>query len=296
MEKTLLILAAWMGSRYWWLKQLDEFGKNGESILEYSIYDAINAWFTKVVFIIRKSFEEDFKKKFQGTFEDKIKVEYVFQDMIVHIDGKEYWDHREKPRGTGHAVLCAKDVINEPFAVINADDYYWQDSFVQISKYFDKDFDNKKSCMVWYVLKNTLSKHWIVNRGICDVKEWSLDNVVECIWIPYWEDWYVVDSTWNNINVNSIVSMNFWWFHPDIFNVLEKKFHNFVLNNLSDPKKEYYIPTLVDDLIKSGDMICDVLETKDSRCWVTNPDDKPIVQKAFDDFIKQEKYPLNLRK
>lgn len=298
MDKTLLILAAWMGSRYGWLKQLDWFGKNGEAILEYSIYDAIRAWFTKVVFIIRESFEKDFKAKFENTFQDKIKVEYVFQNMIVNIEGKEYGNNREKPWGTSHALLSAKNVINEPFAVINADDYYWVWGYKQAVDYFDKNISEKKCAMIWYVLNNTLSKHWSVNRWICLVKDdWCLDTVKEHIWISYKNDNYdsVIDQVWNELWLNAIVSMNFWLFDPSIFVNLEKEFNKFVLENLDDNKKEYYIPTFIDDMIKSGLLSCDVLESEDMRCGVTNPQDKPFVENVFLDLIRTGVYPDKLR-
>ncbi len=298
MNKTLLILAAWMGSRYGWLKQLDWFGQNGEAILEYSVYDAIRAGFTKVVFVIRESFEKEFKEKFKNTFQGKIEVEYVYQDMFVKIDWKTYGDEREKPWWTSHAVLCAKDIINEPFAVINADDYYGVWSYQQACDYFDNNISSKKCGMIWYVLNNTLSKHWTVNRWICSVvKDWYLDTVKEHVAIWYTDSSYkdIVDGDWKKISLDSIVSMNFWLFDPSIFVYLEKWFNNFVLENIWNHRNEYYIPTFVDDLIKSNILTCDVLESKDIRCGVTNPQDKPIVEDVFSDLIRTGIYPQKLR-
>ena len=298
MDKTLLILAAWMGSRYGWLKQLDWFGENGEAILEYSIYDAIRAWFTKVVFIIRETFEEEFKAKFADTFQDKIKVEYVFQDMMVNIDGKEYGAEREKPWGTSHAVLCAKDAIDWPFAVINADDYYGVWSYGQAIEYFDNKLSADKCAMIGYVLNNTLSDHGTVNRWICKVMDnGCLDTVEEHIGIWYvdWDHNKVEDENTKELWLKDIVSMNFWLFDSSIFTLLEKWFHEFVLENIWENKKEYYIPTFIDDLIKWKVLSCDVLESQDMRCWVTNPQDKPIVESVFSDLIRTGVYPQKLR-
>lgn len=298
MDKTLLILAAGMGSRYGWLKQLDWFWENWEAILEYSIYDAIRSWFTKVVFIIRDTFEKEFKAKFVNTFQDKIKVEYVFQNMIVEIDGRKYGAEREKPWGTSHAVLCAKDVIDGPFAVINADDYYGVWSYKQAIEYFDNNLSADKCAIVWYILGNTLSDHGTVNRWICKVLEnGCLDSVTEHIGIGYvnWDHSKIQDEDNKELRLNDVVSMNFWLFDSSIFDLLEKGFHKFVLENIWENKKEYYIPTFIDDLIKLNILSCDVIESKDMWCWVTNPQDKPIVESVFSELIRTGVYPYKLR-
>ncbi len=299
MKPTLLVLAAGMWSRYGGLKQIDGFGQYNEAILEYSIYDAIKAGFGKVVFVIRKEFESAFKEKFNNTFQDKIQVEYVYQDKEITIDGKTYGHDREKPRGTGHAVLVAKDVIHEPFAVINADDYYGSSAYQQIASYFDTKFNDAKQtnhcCIVWYILENTLSESGTVNRGICKVSATNqLVDVKEVLGIGQKEDGKITNPDGQEFAPSDVVSMNFWGFHHSVFQELEKQFHTFVLENEDQPKKEFYIPYFVDILIKKDTIVCDVLESQDIRCGVTYPEDKPAVKKTIEGFIAKGKYPTKL--
>lgn len=297
MKPTLLVLAAGMGSRYGGLKQIDAFGKNGEAIIEFSIYDAIRAGFWKVVFVIREEFEQAFKEKFENTFQDKIQVEYVYQDKKITIDGKEYGTNREKPWGTGHAMLVAKEKIQEPFAVINADDYYGVSAYQQIADYFTTTLDEKKCCIIGYILKNTLSESGHVNRWICKTTtENTLVSVKECLKISKKSDGKITDEENLEISENAVVSMNFWGFHPEIFTQLEEEFKKFVLENHEQEKTEFYIPSFVDTLIKKWDFSCDVLESHDAWCGVTYPEDKPEVTKKILNFIDEGKYPNNLWK
>ncbi len=305
MKPTLLVLAAGMGSRYGGLKQIDGFGQNNEAILEYSIYDAIRAGFGKVVFVIREEFDQAFKEKFAHTFQYQIQVEYVYQNKEITIDGKMYGQNREKPRGTGHAVLVAKDVINEPFAVINADDYYGVSAYQQIADYFDNTYHDASAdatatdrcCIIGYILENTLSESGTVNRGICNVAENNqLIDVKETLKISRKADKKVTDQEGQEISPKAVVSMNFWWFHQSVFHSLEDHFHTFVLETEKEGNttKEFYIPYFVDLLIKDGKMTCDVLSSQDARCGVTYPEDKPEVTNTLNSLIEKWVYPPKL--
>lgn len=296
MKPTLLVLAAGMGSRYGGLKQIDGFGKSNEAILEYSIYDAIRAWFGKVVFVIREEFETAFKEKFKDTFQDQIAVEYVYQNKEITIDGKVYGQDREKPRGTGHAVLVAKDVIKEPFAVINADDYYGVSAYEQIVDYFRGVLTPDICCIIGYILENTLSASGTVNRWVCKVSDdWQLIDVKETLKISKKEDGKITDQDWQEIWSESVVSMNFWWFHHEVFKDLQEAFEKFVLENQDNSTKEFYIPYFVDHMIKQKELVCDVLQSQDAWCGVTYPEDKPAVKQILEWLIAKGVYPDALR-
>ncbi|MEC8605941.1 MAG: sugar phosphate nucleotidyltransferase, partial [Bacteroidota bacterium] len=277
MKPTLLILAAGMGSRYGGLKQIDGIGPNQEPIIEYSIYDAIKAGFGKIVFVIRKEFEVAFRERFDP-FSERIQIEYVFQPVNVDVEGLSL-TQREKPWGTSHAVLVAKDVINEPFAVINADDYYGTNSFKLMSDFLIKSCTENCMSMIGYTLKNTLSDHGTVNRGVCKVdEENNLVEVNERIKLAMKNG--VVkynigsDEPEGEEDPLSSVSMNYWGFHPSIFKHIEDGLFQFMKNNSSNPTAEYYIPDIVTQLIQAKDSVFNVIPTEDNWFGVTYKEDK----------------------
>lgn len=294
MKPTLLVLAAGMWSRYGWLKQMDSFGKFWELLIEYSVYDAIRAWFGKVVFVIRRDFEQLFYEKI-GHLEKQIPVEYVFQDMIFDLDWVHYGEHRTKPWWSAQAVLAAKDVIKEPFAVINSDDYYGPDAYVQLQKFLVDELREDNLSMVGYILGNTLSDHGTVNRGVCKLdSDHKLVSVEEHYAIA--EDkttGKVLDKEWNEFSMNTVVSMNFWGFHPNIFPILEDEFKKFLAIHNDSPTTEIYLPAFVDHLLHQG-WNCPVLVSKDSWCGVTYPEDKPKVAETLTSFIDAGRYPNKL--
>ncbi|MEN0046306.1 MAG: sugar phosphate nucleotidyltransferase, partial [Bacteroidota bacterium] len=241
MQPTLVILAAGMGSRYGGLKQIDAIGASGEAIIEYSIYDAIRAGFGKVVFVIRKSIEEPFRAKFAGKFEDKIQIEYVFQELDSPVAGLTEFPPREKPWGTGHAVLVTKDVVNEPFAVINADDYYGVQAYQQMADFLTKECAEDHYSMIGFTLRQTLSDHGHVNRGICTTdKGGYLQSVFEATKIQRGNNgqvFFINDAEEKEIlDEKALVSMNFWGFHPSYFEALETHFRDFVKVNADKPR------------------------------------------------------------
>ena len=238
MKPTLLILAAGMGSRYGGLKQIDGIGPNEEPIIEYSIYDAINSGFGKIVFVIRKEFDEAFRSRFDQ-FSDRIQIEYAYQEVNVKVEGVDIVE-RTKPWGTSHAVLVAKDVINEPFAVINADDYYGAGSFKLIADFLKNECGPNLMSMIGYTLHNTLSEHGTVNRGVCSVDESNnLIEVIERVKIAE-QDGKVqynigADDPCGEVDANASVSMNYWGFHPSIFKGIEEGLHAFMKENSNNP-------------------------------------------------------------
>ena len=297
MKPTLLILAAGMGSRYGGLKQIDGIGPNEEPIIEYSIYDAINSGFGKIVFVIRREFDEAFRSRFDK-FADKIAIEYVYQEVNIKVAGINTIE-RTKPWGTSHAVLVAKDVINEPFAVINADDYYGAGSFKLIADFLINNCSPSLMAMVGYTLHNTLSDHGTVNRGVCKVD--ADDNLVEVIErTKIAEQEGVVnyniggDEPVATVDRNASVSMNYWGFHPSIFEEIEKGLHNFMRENTEHPTAEYYIPNIVTDMIVSGQMAVRVIPTNDNWFGVTYKEDKPMAVAAINKYIAEGTYPTNL--
>lgn len=277
MNTTLLIMAAGMGSRFGGIKQIAPLGPNGEIILDYSIYDAVKAGFDKAVFVIRKDIEKDFREAIGKRIEKKINVEYAFQDLNDLPDGFTLPDGRTKPWGTAHAVRAARDVVNEPFGVINADDYYGQNSYKVLCDYLKAE---AKTCMVGFELKNTLSESGTVSRGICDVVDGNLKSVVEHTAIPFE----------NEFPMGTMASMNMWGFNPSIFAEIENQFDGF-LKNLSNPQKdEFFLPGVVDKLIKEKDEKVAVLPTNDKWYGVTYKEDTPYVKAAFELFHKEGLY------
>lgn len=303
MKPTLLILAAGMGSRYGGLKQVDPVGPNGEAIIDYSIYDAIRAGFDKVVFVIRESFAAEFRESFDKKLAGKIKTEYVFQEMSSCVpEDVVLGGERIKPWGTGHAVLVARDVINEPFAVINADDFYGPGSYHLLNDYLmeDKPNANFQYCMVGYELGQTLSDFGFVSRGICqtDKKEF-LRTVVERTHIEKSGSKIVSkmdDGSLMELTGKEVVSMNVWGFMPSYFDYLQQHFDSFVRSNANNPKAEFYIPTVVNDLIGKREIGLKVLTSKDLWFGVTYKEDKDTAVQQIHRLISKGVYPDKLWK
>lgn len=302
MKPTLLVLAAGMGSRYGGLKQIDPMGPNGETVLDYSVYDAIRAGFGRVVFIIREEFADSFKAQVGHKFADKIKVDYAFQELNDLPEGFSLPEGRIKPWGTTHAILAARNVIDAPFAVINADDFYGSDSFQKISCYFTETANSSDAvdhyCMVGYKLENTLSDHGNVNRGICSDTDGFLDKVEEHLDIEIESDAVCRGENLAGdrveLAVDSIASMNFWGFPPSIMKDLEKNFIAFLKERGTEMKSECYIPTDVDTMLKSGKADCNILETSSLWFGVTYPQDKDMCVASITKLVEQGEYPANL--
>ena len=297
MKPALLILAAGMGSRYGGLKQIDGIGPNKEPIIEYSIFDAIKSGFGKIVFVIRKEFEDAFRNRFDK-FTNHIKIEYAYQEVNVKIQGISIVE-RTKPWGTSHAVLVAKDLINEPFAVINADDYYGADSFKLIANFLTNECSPTLMCMIGYTLHNTLSDHGTVNRGVCDIdSENNLIKVIERTKIADQKGTihYNIgsDQPLGILDAEASVSMNYWGFHPSIFLEIEKGLQNFMRQNYDNSTAEYYIPNIVTDMIINKKITMRVIPTNDNWFGVTYKEDKPIAIEAIRKCISEGIYPVNL--
>lgn len=294
MKPTLLVLAAGMGSRYGGLKQVDALGPAGEALIEYSVYDAVRAGFGKVVFVIRHSIEEAFKEKIGDQFAGKIEVRYAFQEMDSPIKGINSFPHREKPWGTAHAVLVAQDLIQEPFAVINADDYYGITGFQTMADFLINQCTPQDYSMVAYELANTLSDAGHVNRGVCAVNEQGhLTTVVERHRIRRTENGiqYEEGGVLHPLSNKDLVSMNFWGFHPAIFETIRKGFIDFVAQTVGQAKAEFYIPLVVNQEIQNGNIHLHVLPNEEQWYGVTYQEDKIKVQKAFKALGEQGKYP-----
>lgn len=286
-----------MGSRYGGLKQVDALGPHGEALIEYSVYDAIRAGFGKVVFVIRKSIEAPFKEKIGDKFSSEIEVAYAFQEMDSPIEGIDRFPAREKPWGTAHAVLVAKDVIKEPFAVINADDYYGISGFETMAQFLTQQASPTDYSMIAYQLNNTLSDAGHVNRGICEVdSNGHLSNVVERHKIHRSPEGirYLEGGDDHFLSPEALVSMNFWGFHPNIFETIRQGFVQFVKDSHDQPKAEYYIPLVVNQQIQAEAIQLHVLANGEQWYGVTYQEDKVKVQKAFDQLSEQGKYPRPL--
>ena len=299
MQPTLLILAAGMGSRYGGLKQLDGLGPNDEVIIEYSIYDAIRAGFGKVVFVIREDIEAAFRERFGGKFDDQIEIAYAFQAIDSPVEGIDEWPPREKPWGTAHAVLVAHEQINEPFAVINADDYYGISSFEAMAQFLKKDCAPDRYGMIGYQLDKTLSDAGHVNRGVCEVDaEGFLTDVVERHKIQRTADGivYEEEGQQHSLSAKALVSMNFWGLHPNFFKAARQLFVEFVEANQDNPRAEFYIPLVINHQIQSGDIKLQVIPNAERWYGVTYQEDKPIVQQAFQQMTEEGKYPAGLWK
>ena len=298
MKPTLFVLAAGMGSRYGGLKQIDGLGPNGETIMDYSVYDALRAGFGKVVFVIRKDFEEAFREVVISKYADKVPCEVCFQSVDKVPEGCTYNPERTKPWGTNHAVLMAKGLINEPFAVINADDFYGRESFQVLADYLKSvEGTTGKYCMVGYRVANTLSENGSVSRGVCATDENGyLTDVVERTKIEKVGDKiiYTEDGVDTEISPNSPVSMNMWGFTPEYFEYVEKAFVEFLQARGQELKSEFYIPTLVNDMIRSGKATCKVLDTTSKWFGVTYAEDRPQVVMKINNLVKEGVYPEKL--
>ncbi|MFA5650541.1 MAG: sugar phosphate nucleotidyltransferase [Proteiniphilum sp.] len=299
MKPTLFVLAAGMGSRYGGLKQLDGVGPNGETIMDYSIYDAVNAGFGKLVFVIRESFENDFMEKIVKKYEKKIPVELVFQELDKLPEGFTPHPDRVKPWGTNHAVMMGKEVINEPFAVINADDFYGRESFGVLADALSKlENSENRYCMVGYRVGNTLSESGTVARGVCETdKDGNLTGVVERTQVmrvdgkvSYKDD----NGRWVAIDDNTPVSMNMWGFTPDYFTYSEDYFVKFLKENANNIKAEFFIPLLVNHLIVNGKVSVKVLDTPSKWFGVTYADDRPDVVERLKELANNGEYPSPL--
>ena len=302
MKPTLLVLAAGMGSRYGSLKQIDPVGPSGETIIDYSIYDAIRAGFGKVVFIIRKSFEQDFRDIFITKLQPFIPVEYVFQEIENVPEGLTFSPERTKPWGTAHAILMAKDVINQPFAVINGDDFYGAAAFKTMADYLTSltlDLQNQYA-LVGYEVGNTMSDHGSVSRGICLADENGfLQSVTECTNIQYKDGGIAYadsEGTFTFLDPDTLVSMNFWGFTPEYFRQTEPLFRDFVKANSDSLKAEFYIPSAIDALINGSKASVKCLRSNAKWFGVTYKEDKPLVIEKLAQLIKDGVYPAKLWK
>ena len=299
MKPTLFVLAAGMGSRYGGLKQLDGLGPNGETIMDYSIFDAIRGGFGKLVFVIRKSFEEDFRNKILSKYENHIPCELVFQDLNDLPEGFTCPEGRQKPWGTNHAVLMGKYVIKEPFAVINADDFYGRDSFAVIGKQLSEMGDKQNEyCMVGYRVGNTLSESGSVARGVCETNEAGyLTGVVERTAIERIDgDIQFIDENGQKVVLeeNVPVSMNMWGFTPDYFVHSKKYFVDFLKENIDKPKSEFFIPLVVNELITKGIATVKVLDTTAKWFGVTYAADRQGVVDKIQALVDAGEYPNKL--
>ena len=301
MKPTLLLLAAGMGSRYGGLKQLDGVGPNGETIMDYSIYDAIQAGFGKAVFVIRKDFEEDFRNKILSKYEGLIETELVFQSVDALPEGYTVPENRVKPWGTNHAIMMGAKVINEPFCVINCDDFYNRESFSVISDFLTSLPENQenKYAMVGFRVANTLSENGTVSRGVCQKDEnGHLTSIIERPKIKRENNkvCYQEENNWVELDENTPVSMNMWGFTPDYFKYSQDLFCDFLneLNEDNQLTKEFYIPSMVDYLIHSGKATVDVLDTEAKWFGVTYVEDRDSVVEKIKDLVERGVYPNKL--
>ena len=301
MKPTLMVLAAGMGSRYGGLKQLDGLGPNGETIMDYSIYDAQKAGFGKVVFVIRELFEKEFREKIISKYQNHIQVEVVFQELNNLPEGYALDPNREKPWGTNHAVMMGKNVVKEPFAVINADDFYGRSSYEVLAKKL-MELENKQNhyCMVGYMLKNTLSESGAVARGVCESDANSfLKTVTERTHIERKDEkiqYKDADGSWHTVPEEAPVSMNMWGFTPDYFDYSDLYFKDFLEQNTSNLKAEYYIPYVIDILIQNNKADVTILETPEKWFGVTYAADRPAVVAKLEELVKAGVYPSPLWK
>ncbi|MBB2147013.1 nucleotidyltransferase [Pedobacter sp. LMG 31464] len=297
MKPTLLILAAGMASRYGSMKQIDGFGPNGETIIDYSIYDAIKAGFGKVVFIIKEEFVDNFRAIFDAKLKGKIETDYVFQNFDLKQFGIEEEIYREKPWGTAHAILSGRKVINEPFCVINADDFYGLDAYEKMVHFLNTEATDSNFSIIGYQIGKTLSDFGAVSRGVCKVDaDGNLAEIVERTKI-YQKDGAIVyeeDEKEYPLAFETPVSMNFWGFTPAVFKVTEDLFREFAAANKDKPKAEFFIPLIGENLVKTNTAAFKVVPTSNQWFGVTYKEDKPFVQNCIDQLIKDGMYPENL--
>ena len=286
---TLVVMAAGMGSRFGGLKQMEPVSADGRMLLDFSVYDAKKAGFNKIVFVIKEAIAEDFINIVGKRIEKMIDVEYVYQELYKLPEGFLCPETREKPWGTAHAILCCKDVVKEPFAVVNADDFYGRSAFKKIYDQLVSSTDDY--CMAGFRLKNTLTENGTVARGVCVVRDGYLESVTERTKInsdcQFTED---DGATWTSLSPDTLVSMNLWGFMPDIFDYIEKGFAEFLKDNINEPKKEYYLPLVVTQLIETDTKKVKVLSAEDKWYGVTYKEDKPQVVAAVEEMINKGYY------
>ncbi len=293
-KPTLLILAGGLASRYGGVKQMETVGPSGESILDYSVFDAIQAGFGKVVFVLNKAIAKDFIEKYNALFGSKIKVDYVIQNIDDLPAGFQSPENRQKPWGTGHAVRAARNAINEPFVVINADDFYGREAFLSISTFLSKEKSNY--AMYAYKLGNTLSNHGTVSRGICEVKDGFLDNINENTSITKTSTNSIKSDQRNDLNRETLVSMNFWAFQPDIFPVIEELFNSFITQHNQSVSAEFYIPSVVQYVIEKRMRPVHVLSGNSPWFGMTFKSDREETRLAVSELVNKKIYPSNLWK
>ncbi|WP_421829068.1 nucleotidyltransferase family protein [Larkinella sp.] len=302
MQPTLLILAAGIGSRYGGIKQLDQFGPNGETIIDYSLYDAIRAGFGKVVFIIREELRKDFEEIFLPKLAGKIEIDFAIQALDSYVPEELGTIQRTKPWGTGHAMLCAWEQTDTPFAVINADDFYGQEAFQILADFLVNNTDDEMHALVGYEVQNTLSEYGSVSRGVCDLNaDETLASVIERTKIYRQsagdDAGQIVFEEADGLTAlapDTPVSMNFWGFKPAVFPLVEEQFADYAHANYNAPKAEFYIPTIMTNLIQRNQGQCQVFRSQSEWFGVTYPDDKPLVQASFKRLHEEGKYPERL--
>ncbi len=298
MKPTLVILAAGMASRYGSMKQIQSFGPSGETIMDYSIYDAIKAGFGKIVFIIREEFAESFKEIFEPKLNGRIATDYVFQDLKAFTSGRDIPADRVKPWGTAHAVLCCKGKVNEPFAVINADDYYGRDAFSKAYLFLTTQCNEQTYCIIGYELKNTLSENGSVSRGVCELDaDNNLTDINERTSISRGANGsitYTDDHGLHSLSEHGLVSMNFLCFAPGFIDYCESGFHDFLDKHGLEPKSEFFIPTAAKHFIQSGKGMVKVVPTSAKWFGVTYKEDAPGVQASINALVTAKEYPTDL--
>lgn len=296
MKPTLVILAAGMASRYGSMKQVESFGPGGETIMDYSIYDAIRAGFGKIVFIIREQHQKTFRSLFEPRLSGKVEVQFVFQELEMYTTGYAVHPNRSKPWGTAHAVLCAEDVVQEPFAVINADDFYGRHAFEVAASFLKEACSKDRFAIVGYPLAGTLSAHGTVNRGVCTLDaSGRLSSITERINISSVDGVVVADDGLDPkmLSIDARVSMNFWCFHPSFFPLSKALFQEFLQLRGQEEKSEFFIPLVADSFINQGGGV-DVLPTHARWFGVTYKEDAPSVQASLDELIREGEYPSTL--
>ena len=286
---TLVVMAAGMGSRFGGLKQLEPVGNNNEVLLDYSVYDAINAGFNKVTFVIKKEIEHDFRELVGKRIEKKIDVSYAFQELDKLPSGFSVPEDRIKPWGTGHAILCCKDIVDQPFTALNADDFYGPSAYKQINNFLSQQ--TGEYCMVGYRLKNTLTENGTVARGICKLDDNNnLVEINEVTNITAKCTYEQEDGKIITLDPETVVSMNIWGFNTDLFDYLEEGFNRFLKEKINTPKSEYYLPMQIDELIKKNIKTAKVLVAEDKWYGMTYKEDKPVLKAAINEMTKQGKY------
>jgi NDP-sugar pyrophosphorylase family protein len=297
MDISLVILAAGMASRYGAMKQTEGFGPSGETIMDYSIHDALQAGFNKVVFIIRRDFADAFRKNYDEKLQGLAKVEYVYQELSSHVPEDKMPAERIKPWGTGHAILCAADVVKEPFAVINADDFYGKDAFVKAAAFLKGECDAATYAIIGYPLSGTLSDFGSVSRGVCELDDENmLLSIRERTKINRNDGsiCFEEDGAIHPLPPDANVSMNFWCFHPSVFGIAARLFSEFLETSSFDIKSEFFIPILADAFIQKEKGRIKVIPTSARWFGVTYKEDAPSVKKSLHELIKQKAYPEQL--